>query len=176
MGAKLRLGHGLLRVLAVGTALTLAIPAIAGEEPVKGGTLTIGINTDIRATDGIQRDANTDTIMHHVFETLVGYRDDLSVGPALAESWKVSEDGRTYSFTLREGATYHNGDPVKSADVKWNWDRRMNPANEWFCIPYFDGSQGLKVEAVETPDDRTVVFKLNEPNALFLAQLANIQC
>lgn len=176
MGAKLRLGHGLLRVLAVGTAVTLAIPAIAGEEPVKGGTLTIGINTDIRATDGIQRDANTDTIMHHLFETLVGYRDDLSVGPALAESWKVSEDGRTYSFTLREGATYHNGDPVKSADVKWNWNRRMNPVNEWFCIPYFDGSQGLKVEAVEAPDDRTVVFKLNEPNALFLAQLANIQC
>ncbi|TIT18766.1 MAG: ABC transporter substrate-binding protein, partial [Mesorhizobium sp.] len=44
------------------------------------------------------------------------------------------------------------------------------------CIPFFDGSQGLKVDEVATPDPRTVVFTLNAPNALFLAQLANVQC
>jgi peptide/nickel transport system substrate-binding protein len=164
----------LTRLLA-GAAMLLALPAWA-EEPVQGGTLTIRINSDLRATDGLNRDANTDTILHHIFETLVGFRDDLSIGPALAEKWTVSDDGRTYTFTLREGATFHNGDPVKSSDVKWNWDRRVAAGEEWFCNPFFDGSQGLKVEAIETPDDRTVVFKINEPNALFLAQLANVQC
>ncbi|EIM73549.1 extracellular solute-binding protein [Nitratireductor aquibiodomus RA22] len=163
-------------LLFVGTALALTTVESKAQAPVEGGEIEIRINSDLRSTDGLDRDGNSDTILHHIFETLVAYRDDLSVGPLLAESWDVSEDGRVYTFTLRGGATFHNGDPVTSADVKWNWDRRMDPTNEWFCIPYFDGSQGLKVTAVETPDDRTVSFTLEEPNALFLTQLANIQC
>src|SRR5688572_7556448 len=75
-----------------------------------GGTLNIRVNADIRDTEGLNRDANTDTILHHIFETLVGFRDDLTVGPVLAESWETSEDGKTYTFKLREGATFHNGD------------------------------------------------------------------
>jgi len=160
---------------ALGAALLMGGAAFA-QSPQTGGTLTMRINSDIRGTDGLNRDANTDTVLHHIFETLVAYRDDLTIGPLLAESWEVSPDGKTYTFKLREGATFHNGDPVTSADVKWNWDRRVAAGEEWFCNPFFDGSQGLKVEAVETPDPRTVVFKINEPNALFLAQLANIQC
>ena len=163
------------RSLLAGAAMLLALPSLA-QEPVEGGTLTVRINADMRATDGLNRDANTDTILHHIFETLVAFRDDLSIGPVLAESWEISDDGRTYTFTLREGATFHDGDPVTSADVKWNWDWRVSQGEDWFCNPFFDGSQGLKVEAVETPDDRTVVFRINEPNALFLGQLANIQC
>ncbi|MFN3261102.1 MAG: ABC transporter substrate-binding protein [Pikeienuella sp.] len=151
-------------------ALALSAGAAGAE------TLTVRMNADIRGTDGINRDANTDTVLHHIFETLVAFRDDLSIGPLLAESWTVSDDGRVYTFTLREGATFHNGEPVTSADVKWNWDRRMMADSGWFCIPFFDGAQGLKVEAVETPDPRTVIFRINEPNALFLRQLANIQC
>jgi len=160
---------------ALGVGLTLAGIAYA-EEPQTGGTLNIRINSDIRGTDGLNRDGNTDTVLHHIFETLVAYREDLTIGPLLAESWEVSHDGKTYTFKIREGATYHNGEPVKAADVKWNWDRRVAAGQEWFCNSFFDGSQGLKVEAIETPDDRTVVFRINEPNALFLAQLANIQC
>ena len=176
MGTALKMGSHWIRALAVTLALGCALPASAQDEPKTGGTLSVRINADIRATNGIQRDANTDTVLHQIFETLVGYHTDLTVGPVLAESWKISDDGKTYTCTLREGATYHNGDPVVAADVKWNWDRRMDPASEWFCIPFFDGSQGLKVETVETPDDRTVVFGLNAPNALFLPLLANVQC
>ncbi|TKT77421.1 ABC transporter substrate-binding protein [Aquamicrobium sp. LC103] len=176
MGTRTRtMGLALGASLAGAMLLVLAGTAIA-QEPKQGGTLTVRINADMRSTDGIDRDANSDTILHHIFETLVGYRDDLTIGPVLAESWELSQDERTYSFKLREGATYHDGDPVTSADVKWNWERRMDPANEWRCIPFFDGSQGLEIQSVETPDDRTVVFTLEEPNALFLAQLANIQC
>ncbi len=49
----------------------------------------------------------------------------MTIGPAAAESWDVSPDGKTYSFKLRDGMVYHNGDKVKAADVKWLWDRRM---------------------------------------------------
>jgi peptide/nickel transport system substrate-binding protein len=161
------------RTFLISTALAAGLLFGAAAE---AATLNIRINADIRGTEGIDRDANTDTVLHHIFETLVGFRADLSIGPALAEAWTVSDDGRTYTFTIREGATFHNGDPVTSADVKWNWDRRVATGVEWFCNAFFDGSQGLKVEAVETPDPRTVVFRINEPSALFLAQLANIQC
>ena len=158
------------RYAALLSGALLAGTALAAEP------LVIRMNAHIRGTDGINRDANTDTVLHHIFETLVAFRDDLTIGPLLAESWTVSDDGKVCTFTIREGATFHNGDPVTAADVKWNWDRRMQADSGWFCIPYFDGSQGLKVESVETPDDRTVVFTINEPNALFLPQLANIQC
>ena len=161
--------------LLLGAAMLLALPATA-QEPVEGGTLTVRINADMRAMDGLNRDANTDTILHHIFETLVAFQDDLTIGPVLAESWEISDDGRIYTFTLREGATFHDGDAVTAEDVKWNWDWRVSRGEDWFCNPFFDGSQGLKVESVEAKDDRTVVFTINEPNALFLAQLANIQC
>ena len=160
----------ILRMLAL-TALLLGLTTGAHAD-----TLLVRMNSDIRGTDGVNRDANTDTVLHHIFETLVAFKDDLTVGPLLAESWDVSGDGKTYSFTLREGAVFHNGDPVNAADVKWNWDRRNAADSDWFCKAYFDGSSGLEVTSVETPDDRTVVFNLAAPNALFLAQLANIQC
>lgn len=166
------LGRPLLAaVLAVG----LAWPASAAE-PRQGGTVRVAINADIVSTNGINRDSNTDTVLHHIGEGLVAYRDDLTIGPSLAESWTVSDDGRSYSFTLREGALFHNGQPVTSAEVKWSWERRFDPELAWFCAPYFDGTAGPKVEAVETPDPRTVVYRLAEPSALFLALLANIQC
>jgi peptide/nickel transport system substrate-binding protein len=46
-----------------------------------------------------------------------------AVAPALAESWSVTRDGQTYEFLLRKNATFHNGDPVTAADVKFSWER-----------------------------------------------------
>lgn len=162
-------GLALALVLAAGTA-------VAQDTPRDGGTITVALTADIRSTDpGINRDSNTDTVLQHVVESLVGYREDLTVGPSLAESWAVSDGGRTYDFKLRAGALFHNGKPVTSAEVKWSWDRRWaDPA--WLCRSLFDGTSGLKVEAVETPDPQTVRFRLAAPNALFLAQLAQFQC
>ena len=149
----------------------LLLPAAAQAE-----TLTIRLNADIRGTDGINRDANTDTVLHHIFETLVAFQDDLTIGPLLAQSWEVSENDRVYRFTLREGATFHSGAPVTAEDVVWNWERRMAEGSDWFCQPFFDGRQGLEVQSVRAEGSDTVVFELAAPNALFLAQMANVQC
>ena len=148
----------------------------ASEAPKTGGTLSIALNSDVRSLEpGVNRDANTDTVVYHMFEGLVGYRRDLSVGPALAESWRISDDGKTYTFKLRRGIHFQDGSVMKASDVKWSWDR-LNSHKDWACHRLFDGSAGLKVVDVAVPDDDTVVYKLNEPNATFLAQLANIQC
>ncbi|UYV37402.1 ABC transporter substrate-binding protein [Rhodobacteraceae bacterium D3-12] len=148
----------------------LAMPALADT------TLTVRMNADIRALDGFNRDGNSDTVTHHIFETLVAFTSDLGIGPALAKDWTISEDGTVYTFNIRDGATFHDGSAVTSQDVLWNWSWRTDPANDWVCASEFDGSKGLKVLSVKAPDDATVVFTLDAPNALFLMQLANIQC
>ena len=160
-------------ILVVAAGAVLAAPASAQRS---GGTLTLAINSDIRSVEpGINRDANTDTVIQILFEGLVAHRADLGVGPALSDSWTISDDGKTYTFRLREGVTFHNGAPLTSAEVKWTWDRLMAQAG-WNCRRTFDGSSGLKVVDVEAPDPRTVVYRLAEPQAVFLKQLANVQC
>lgn len=158
-------------------ALALApAQAQAADVPKRGGTLVIAVNADPRSLEpGINRDSNSDIVVNHLFEGLVGYRTDLSVGPALAKSWSISPDGLSYTFKLREGVSFHNGEKLSAAAVKWSWERKISQSN-WLCARFFNGQAGLKVEAVEAPDPSTVVFKLAKPSGLFLTQLANVQC
>ncbi len=162
---------------AIAAALTgMTLTAVA-ETPKQGGQLVVALNADIRSTNpGIDRDANTDSVLHHVVETLVAHSEDMGIAPLLADSWEVSEDGKTYTFALRPDATFHNGAPVTAAEVKWSWDRLLNPDTAWACLRYYDGNRGAKVESVEALDDGHVRFTLAEPSALFLIHLANIQC
>jgi peptide/nickel transport system substrate-binding protein len=162
-----------LRHLALGlAALLLATPVVAQET-----LLRARLNSDIRSTDpGTNRDANTDAVVLHVVEGLVAYRENTSVGPLLAETVEISEDGLAYTFTLREGVRFHNGATLTSADVKFAWDRYLRRETNWRCLPEFDGRGTTKVTAIETPDPRTVVFRLERPTALFLANMARADC
>lgn len=157
-------------------ALVLTAGLAAAGPALAETTLNVRMNADIRALDGLNRDSNSDTVTHHIFETLVAFTSDLGIGPALMKAWEISDDGTVYTFHIRDGATFHDGTPVTSEDVLWNWSWRNDPANDWVCASEFDGSKGLEVTSVEAPDEATVVFTLNAPNALFLMQLANIQC
>jgi peptide/nickel transport system substrate-binding protein len=145
--------------------------------PAAAQTITVALPADIRSSDpGVNRDDTTDAVVLHVVEGLVGYAEDGAVGPLLAEKVDMSADGLTYSFTLREGVTFHNGAPLTAADVLWSWNRSMTPATNWRCLPEFDGRNGVKVENVTAPDARTVAMTLNKPNAMFLDTLARTDC
>ncbi|MCX7173975.1 MAG: ABC transporter substrate-binding protein [Proteobacteria bacterium] len=122
------------------------------------------------------RNTATDTVMLHVVESLVAFREDLRVGPMLADSWKVSADGKTYRFKLRPGVTFHNGSALTAADVVWSYRRMVDPKSEFACRNMYDGTKGAKVLGVEAPTADSVVFRLERPNALFLEQLASVQC
>ncbi|MGO4735810.1 ABC transporter substrate-binding protein [Bosea sp. 2KB_26] len=162
--------------LAALAALACPMQALA-QVPKQGGELRIALSTDITSSEpGVRRSGDSDTILHHVLEALVAYREDLTIAPLLAESYTIGDGGRSYSFTLRDGITFHNGAPMSSADVKWSWDRLLDPATKWQCRGWYDGSQDAKIEAIETPDARTVVFRLAAPSALFLHYVANVQC
>ena len=160
-------------------AISLCAAALlAGQSAFAAGdTLRIRITADIRSTDpGMNRDANTDAVVLHTVEGLVAYRDDLSIAPMLAKSVETSADGKTYTFKLREGLVFSNGAPLTSDDVLFAWKRYMEPANNWRCLPEFDGHGLSKVVSVEAPDPMTVVFTLDKPSGLFLATMARVDC
>ena len=85
----------------------------------------------------------------------------------VAESYEISDDGLTYTFTLREGVTFQDGSDLTSEDVKWSLERSLN-------INHPDGASFLigAIQSIETPDDRTVVITIDQPNVTFLSRLA----
>lgn len=157
---------------AIGLAVLMPAAAMAA-----GGSLRIATQSDIRSTNpGVDRSGFTDALHLNIVEGLVGYKDDLSVGPVLAKSVEVSDDGLTYTFKLREGVKFHNGDTLTSAHVKASWDRYMDAGTKWRCRTRFNGEDGVNVTAVDTPDDLTVVYRIDRPSPLFLKDMARFDC
>jgi peptide/nickel transport system substrate-binding protein len=139
--------------------------------------IRVGLSADIRSSEpGVNRDENTDTVILHVVEGLVAHREDASVGPLLASEVNVSGDGLKYTFKLREGVHFHNGAPLTSAEVKWTWQRYLDPKTQWRCLPEFDGRGGAKIVDIAAPDPQSVVFTLDQPNGLFLASMSRPDC
>jgi peptide/nickel transport system substrate-binding protein len=158
-------------------ALAFSSGAVFAEELHPTDQIVFGLNADIPSIQpGVDRDSNADTVLLHVIEGLVAYSDDLKIIPMLAESWTVSDDGKTYTFKLRPGLKFHNGAPVTSEDVKWSWERYINPDTQWQCTYRYDGSYGPKVGPIETPDPLTVVFHLSRPDGMFVSNQATSQC
>jgi peptide/nickel transport system substrate-binding protein len=101
-----------------------------------------------------------------VFAGLTRLAPDGTVEPDLAEWWDISPDERTYTFHLRNGLRWHDGEPLTSADVAFTIRQVVDPdfqgsallADSWLGVHVF------------TPDDQTVVFELRQPYAPFLAR------
>jgi peptide/nickel transport system substrate-binding protein len=135
------------------------------------------LNADIRSTDpGTNRDANTDGVMAHIVEGLVAFREDTSVGPMLAESWTVSNEGKTYTFRLRQGVKFHNGATMTADDVIWSLKRWLDPATQWRCLSEFSATGIARIEKIEAVDPQDVAITLDRPSALFLPTLARPDC
>lgn len=157
--------------------LTAAVASLSAALPAAASNINIGISSDIRSTDpGVNRDDGTDGVVLNMVEGLVGYRENGTAAPLLADRIDVSEDKLTYTFHLRQGVKFHNGDELTSADVLWSWNRDMDPKTEWRCRANFDGTTGLKVEAASAPDPLTFVMKIDRPYTLFPDALAATDC
>ena len=177
---KLVAGRGLTRrarSLPGLVAVLVAMSGTASGSIVPADAIRASLSSDIRSTNpGVNRDANTDTVMMHIVEGLVAYREDGTPGPLLADSIEVSPDGMTYTFRLRSGLRFHNGAPVTAADVVWTWRRYLAPDAGWECLPEFDGSRGNRIESVEAVAPDTIAFRLNRPQPMLLVHMAAIQC
>ncbi len=127
-----------------------------------------------RAADTTGLDPHTQTafasfrLLELIYEPLVNTDADLSVVPALAESWDFSDDGLTLTFHLRQGVTFHNGADFTSEDVKASFERILDEATGASAR-----SNYLSIASIDTPDDYTVVFNLSQPDVPLLAALAS---
>lgn len=164
----------LLLVIAVacsGTAAPSASPAASpdGTGPVTGGggTLVVAIDSDPgHLNPAITTSGATHTAAELMYNGLVELGPDLEPVPELAESWAIEEEGAVYRFTLREGVTWHDGEPFTSADVKFSFEEVLLQFHS-----RTRASVGPVLETIETPDDLTVVFRFREPYAPLLGQL-----
>ena len=101
-----------------------------------------------------------------MYDYMVGYSmEDMSPVPALAKSWETSEDGLTWTFDIREGVEWSDGEPLTAADIAYTYNRIIDGGPEagiW-------GTYLTSVETVTAPDDTTVVLELSKPNAVAAA-------
>jgi peptide/nickel transport system substrate-binding protein len=156
-------------------AAALALMGFSAAAQTPPNVLIVGQIAEPKSLDPHAVTATNDfRILVNLYDGLVRYKDGtLEVEPALAERWAISEDGKTYTFKLRQGITFHDGSEFNADAVKFNFDRMLREDHAFHDTGPFPLSFNFAaVEAVNVIDDSTVEFKLNEPFAPFLSNLA----
>jgi peptide/nickel transport system substrate-binding protein len=139
-------------------ALTLA-PAVAAADYDPDATIKIGslyepqnLDNTAGAGQGINEAFNS-----NVYEALFQLTDAGTVVPQLCDSYTMSDDGLTYTFKLKPGVTFHSGDPLTAAAVKYSIERVTAPNSK-----SSRKSSLATIDSISTPDDSTVVIKLKQ--------------
>lgn len=151
--------------LAVGSAFR---PGTAGaEQPRTGGTFVV--NLEPEPSSFLFNAQTAGVLAAQVIEGLVEYDESFRPVPSLATHWDSTPDGRTITFHLRPGVLWHDGRPFTSADVQYTVlevIKKVNPRA---------GAAYRVVEAVDTPDPLTAVFRLSEPSPALWAVLSSAE-
>lgn len=146
-----------------------ATEAAGGGESAKSKDFVYCCGTEPTTLDPhLINDNATARAAFQIYETLV-YRDtDSSIKPRLAESWTTSDDGTVWTFKLRQGVKFHDGETFNAEAVKYNIERLKNPETAAPKASVVD-----MVKSVDVVDEYTVAFTLSEPSSVFLAQISS---
>lgn len=132
-----------------------------------GGTLAVAISSDPGTLNpAMTTSGAVHTASEIFFNGLVALDENGEPQPELATDWDIADDGQTYTFTLRDDVTWHDGEPFTSADVRFSFEEVLLEFHA-----RTQASMGSALEGIETPDDHTVVFRFSEPYAPLLQQL-----
>ncbi len=169
--------------LVIGMVCVSVLGSVAGAEKV----LRISDSSDPQTAD-CQMTTDFYTIPLNIFDRLV---EAITVSPGqselvpgLAESWDISEDGKVYTFHLRKGVLFHNGEELTAEDVVYTFDRMLNPATKALNTDILDFVVGAQerldgkadsTSGLQALDDYTVQITLREPYAPFIAIMASPQ-
>jgi peptide/nickel transport system substrate-binding protein len=130
------------------------VPAVAQKT---GGTLVMIVQPEPPSLASYQNtSAPIGQVSAKIYDGLLEYGFDFKPQPSLAKSWTVSPDGKTITFKLQEGVKFHDGKPFTSADVQFTYMNVLKKVHPRGPITFRD------LEAVETPDPLTAVFKFKE--------------
>jgi peptide/nickel transport system substrate-binding protein len=150
-----------------GVSLSQELPAAAQEELKEGGSLQVAIIGEPPAVaDAVFTTATvTNNIAQQIFEGLFAFDAGFNPQPMLVEDYDASDDGLKFTFRLRSGVSFHNGDPLTAEDV-------VASLNRWGAI---NGRGKLvygRMKGIEASDSSTVTMTFNEPTGVLLSYLA----
>ncbi|MFC0406853.1 ABC transporter substrate-binding protein [Roseomonas elaeocarpi] len=150
-------------------ALVLLLGAAA--PPAGAQTLRIALSAETTSADPLNYSLTpNNTLRQHVFEALVDLDADLTVRPALAESWTRNGD-REWTFRLRPGVRFHNGQPFTAADVLFTFCRAQNNKDE---VVQSYSRIVRRLEKVEVLDEHSIRVTTREPEPLLLSDISNL--
>ena len=126
-------------------------------------------------------DTTSATLVVEIFSGLVALNTDLQLVPDIAERWDISDDGKVYTFHIRENATFHDGKPITAGDFKWSIERAASPETASpVADTYLSDIVGLEavlngdttdISGVRVIDENTLRIEIDAPKAYFLAKL-----
>ncbi|MGW7365902.1 ABC transporter substrate-binding protein [Streptomyces sp. NPDC054841] len=156
--------------------LSAVLLAGCGSEPGDGSDgdgvrVAVGISDDVLATDPADGyDPGSWLLFNNVFQSLLSFpKGGSTPQPEAAEKCNFDSSGSTvYRCTLREGLTFSNGNSLTSKDVKFSFERALKIGSDSGPGPLLS-----TIDSIETPDDRTVVFRLKVPDATFPSKIAS---
>lgn len=158
----------LLIVFALGLLSFFSSEAL-GQKPVHGGTLTIALSAEPPGLDPTTNPAATikRVVHYNLLESLLKVDRKGEVVPALAKSYKVSKDGREYTFTLHKGIKFHDGKSCTAEDVKYSFERLLDPKTAAPNRKYYES-----IETIQVIDPLTVKLKMKKFDSNFLFNMA----
>lgn len=143
------------------------VQAAAPAASTRANTLTLGWAIETQTLDPVNNPQNRDIwVMNNIYDYLLRTSNNgVSLTPDLATSWTINSAGTVYTFHLRPGATFHNGQKVTAADVKFCLDRARDPKQAWsFTL--------TAIKSVAAPNASTVVVRLKRTWAPFLSDVS----
>src|SRR5689334_20998566 len=150
-------------VLGLATAAAVGGSFRTAQAAVASGELTYGVHISLAPTwfDPAETPSLVTPYMiyYALHDAMLKPMPGVLMANSLAESWSATEDGMSYSFVLRDGITFHNGEKVTTEDMKFSFERNRGAAN---------GPIHERVASVDIHDDRHLTFKLKNPWPYFL--------
>ena len=126
--------------------------------------VVISLKSDPKTFDPVSTSTSSaNTVMFQIYDSLIHMNEEFEVEPRLAESYKVSDDEKTYTFKLAEGVKFHNGEALKASDVVYSIKRAQKSP---YTSAYVDS-----VDYAEAVDDNTVAVHLTDVDASFLEKI-----
>jgi peptide/nickel transport system substrate-binding protein len=155
--------------LALGSGLAGA-RLVSAQTPKRGGTLVAAAEIDPIGLDP-HNSSNFSSAQayDHIYESLTAYDEKTNIIPALATSWEIANNGKTYTFKLRPNVKFHNGQPMTADDVKYSIDRVLDPKTASPWLSWLNAIKEIKVV-----DPLTVQMNLDAPYPL-LGSFAGIR-
>jgi len=152
--------------------------------PVEGGNIMLDTNSNFKDLDpALAYDTTSNEAVNEMYDQLVTYSKDTSnIVGLLADTYTVSPDGLTYTFKIKQGVKFWNGDPLTAQSFIDEFQRVLSPTvgspGEGFLDPIVQGSTAYNkgtakaISGITAPDPNTLVIKLNKPEPFFLEVLA----